>query len=80
MLTIVLIVTIPSLIIVNYKLINLFRKQNKKIKFQLNTTQEKVINYAKKLKRIEEIIVEKEKKNEFDTITLMQIKKELFSK
>lgn len=80
MLTIVLIVTISSLIIVNYKLINLFRKQNKKIKFQLNTTQEKVINYAKKLKRIEEIIVEKEKKNEFDTITLMQIKKELFSK
>ncbi len=69
----------------NNKLINKFENENSDLRFdneelslQLDNAEKRVVNYARKIKSIEDIIINNNKKNEYDTITLAQIKKELF--
>lgn len=67
------------------RLINKFKDENRELRFdneelsyQLNYSEKRVVNYARKIKTIEDIIIKNNKKNEYDTITLAEIKKELF--
>ena len=73
-------------IILTNKLINQFRDENKDLRFeneelnlQLNNAERRVVKYARKIKRIEDIIKLDESKYEFAVITLQNIKKELFT-
>lgn len=79
------ILVVISVILTN-KLINKFREENKDLRFdneelnlQLDNAERRVVKYAKKIKRIEDIIIKAQKENEFAVITLQNIKKELFS-
>lgn len=79
------ILVVISVILTN-KLINKFREENKDLRFdneelnlQLNNAERRVVKYARKIKKIEDIIKLDESKNEFAVITLQNIKKELFS-
>lgn len=74
-----------SIILIN-KLINQFKDENKDLRFeneelnlQLNNAERRVVKYARKIKKIEDIIIEAQKENEFAVITLQNIKKELFT-
>ncbi len=70
----------------NNKLIDKFKDENSDLRFdneelslQLDNAERRVVKYAIKIKTIEDIITNNNKKNEYDTITLAQIKKELFA-
>lgn len=66
-------------IISTNKLITDFKEENKELSLQLDNSEKRVVEHSRKIKAIEDIIVHNEKNNEFDTITLKQIKKELFA-
>lgn len=73
-------------IILTNKLINQFKDENKDLRFeneelnlQLNNAERRVVKYAKKIKRIEDIIKLDKSKNEFAVNTVNSIIKELFT-
>lgn len=79
------ILVVISVILTN-KLINKFREENKDLRFdneelnlQLDNAERRVVKYARRIKKIEDIIIKAQKENEFAVITLQNIKKELFS-
>ena len=85
-LTLISFILILISIILTNKLINQFREENKNLRFeneelnlQLNNAERRVVKYARKIKKIEDIIIEAQKENEFAVITLQNIKKELFT-
>lgn len=85
-LTLISFVLILISVILTNKLINQFKDENKDLRFeneelnlQLNNAERRVVKYARKIKRIEDIIKLDESKNEFAVITLQNIKKELFT-
>lgn len=85
-LTLISFILILISIILTNKLINQFKDENKDLRFeneelnlQLNNAERRVVKYARKIKRIEDIIKLDESKNEFAVITLQNIKKELFT-
>lgn len=72
-------------VISNNKLIELHKQENADLRFeneeirlQLGNAERRAVEYARKLKKIEDIIIKKEQNNESDTIALVEIKKELF--
>ena len=73
-------------IILTNKLINQFKDENKDLRFeneelnlQLNNAERRTTEYARKIKRIEDITIKAQKENEFAVVTLQNIKKELFT-
>ena len=79
------ILVVISVILTN-KLINKFREENKDLRFdneelnlQLDNAERRVVKYAKKIKRIEDIIKIDKSKNEFAVNTVNSIIKELFT-
>lgn len=73
-------------IILTNKLINQFREENKNLRFEneelnlwLDNAERRTTEYARKIKRIEDISIKAQKENEFAVITLQNIKKELFT-
>ncbi len=79
------ILVVISVILTN-KLINKFREENKDLRFdneelnlQLDNAERRVVKYAKKIKRIEDIIKLDKSKNEFAVNTVNSIIKELFT-
>ena len=85
-LTLISFILILISIILTNKLINQFREENKNLRFeneelnlQLNNAERRVVKYARKIKKIEDIIIEAQKENEFAVVTLQNIKKELFT-
>lgn len=71
-LTLISFILILFSIILTNKLINQFKEENRDLRFE-------VVKYARKIKRIEDIIKQDKSKNEFAIITLQNIKKELFT-
>lgn len=74
-------------IILTNKLINQFKEENKDLRFeneelnlQLNNAERRVVKYARKIKRIEDIIKLDKSKNEFAVNTVNSIIKELIRK
>ena len=74
-------------IILTNKLINQFKDENKDLRFeneelnlQLNNAERRVVKYARKIKRIEDIIKLDKSKNEFAVNTVNSIIKELIRK
>lgn len=79
------ILVVISVILTN-KLINKFREENKDLRFdneelnlQLDNAERRTVKYAKKIKRIEDIIKLDKSKNEFAVNTVNSIIKELFT-
>ena len=79
------ILVVISVILTN-KLINKFREENKDLRFdneqlnlQLDNAERRVVKYARKIKRIEDIIKLDKSKNEFAVNTVNSIIKELFT-
>lgn len=82
---ITLILIVISIILTN-KLIDKFREENKDLRFdneelslQLDNAERRVVEHARKINKLEDIIIKAEEKNEFAVITLQNIKKELFT-
>lgn len=80
------ILVVISVILTN-KLINKFREENKDLRFdneelnlQLDNAERRVVKYARKIKRIEDIIKLDKSKNEFAVNTVNSIIKELIRK
>lgn len=85
-LTLISFILILISVILTNKLIKQFKEENRDLRFeneelnlQLNNAERRVVKYARKIKRIEDIIRLDESKNEFAVITLQNIKKELFT-
>lgn len=79
------ILVVISVILTN-KLINKFREENKDLRFdneelnlQLDNAERRTVKYARKIKRIEDIIKLDKSKNEFAVNTVNSIIKELFT-
>ena len=79
------ILVLVSIILTN-KLINQFKEENKNLRFEneelnlwLDNAERRTTEYARKIKRIEDITIKAQKENEFAVITLQNIKKELFT-
>lgn len=79
------ILVLVSIILTN-KLINQFKEENKNLRFEneelnlwLDNAEKRTTEYARKIKRIEDITIKAQKENEFAVITLQNIKKELFT-
>ena len=73
-------------IILTNKLINQFREENKNLRFEneelnlwLDNAERRTTEYARKIKRIEDIIKLDKSKNEFAVNTVNSIIKELFT-
>lgn len=49
----------------------------RKWKFSHSDAERRATTFVRKLKKLEDIIIEDQKKEEFDTVTLSKIKKEL---
>ena len=85
-LTLISFILILISIILTNKLINQFREENKNLRFEneelnlwLDNAERRTTEYARKIKRIEDISIKAQKENEFAVITLQNIKKELFT-
>ena len=85
-LTLIALILALKLIISNNKLINKFREDSKELRFeneelkiQLDNAEERVVFYARKIRKLENIIIEKEKNNGLNTDAMKEIKKELFT-
>jgi len=85
-LTLIALILALKLIISNNKLINKFREdskelrsENEELKIQLDNAEERVVFYARKIRKLENIIIEKEKNNGLNTDAMKEIKKELFT-
>lgn len=85
-LTLIALILTFKLIISNNKLINKFREDSKELRFeneelkiQLDNAEERVVFYARKIRKLENIIIEKEKNNGLNTDAMKEIKKELFT-
>lgn len=86
-LTLISFILILISIILTNKLINQFKEENKDLRFeneelnlQLNNAERRVVKYARKIKRIEDIIKLDKSKNEFAVNTVNSIIKELIRK
>ena len=80
------ILVVISVILTN-KLINQFKEENKDLRFeneelnlQLNNAERRVVKYARRIKKIEDIIKLDKSKNEFAVNTVNSIIKELIRK
>ena len=85
-LTLISFILILISIILTNKLINQFKEENKDLRFEneelnlwLDNAERRTTEYARKIKRIEDISIKAQKENEFAVITLQNIKKELFT-
>ena len=85
-LTLISFILILISIILTNKLINQFKDENKDLRSEneelnlwLDNAERRTTEYARKIKKIEDIIIEAQKENEFAVITLQNIKKELFT-
>lgn len=85
-LTLISFILILISIILTNKLINQFREENKNLRFEneelnlwLDNAERRTTEYARKIKRIEDITIKAQKENEFAVVTLQNIKKELFT-
>lgn len=85
-LTLINFILILISIILKNKLINQFKDENKDLRSEneelnlwLDNAERRTTEYARKIKKIEDIIIEAQKENEFAVITLQNIKKELFT-
>lgn len=74
-------------IILTNKLINQFREENKNLRFEneelnlwLDNAERRTTEYARKIKRIEDITIKAQKENEFAVNTVNSIIKELIRK
>lgn len=86
-LTLISFILILISIILTNKLINQFKEENKDLRFeneelnlQLNNAERRVVKYARKIKKIEDIIKLDKSKNEFAVNTVNSIIKELIRK
>lgn len=55
------------------------KQQNRDLREDLDNAELRATEFARKIKAVEDIIVKGKNTNEFDTIILSKIKKELFS-
>ena len=85
-LTLISFILILISIILTNKLINQFKDENRDLRFEneelnlwLDNAERRTTEYARKIKRIEDISIKAQKENEFAVITLQNIKKELFT-
>lgn len=85
-LTLISFILILISIILTNKLINQFKDENKDLRSEneelnlwLDNAERRTTEYARKIKRIEDITIKAQKENEFAVITLQNIKKELFT-
>ena len=86
-LTLISFILILVSIILTNKLINQFREENKSLRFEneelnlwLDNAERRTTEYARKIKRIEDIIKLDKSKNEFAVNTVNSIIKELIRK
>lgn len=86
-LTLISFILILVSIILTNKLINQFREENKNLRFEneelnlwLDNAERRTTEYARKIKRIEDIIKLDKSKNEFAVNTVNSIIKELIRK
>lgn len=85
-LTLISFILILISIILTNKLINQFKDENKDLRSEneelnlwLDNAERRTTEYARKIKRIEDITIKAQKENEFAVVTLQNIKKELFT-
>ena len=85
-LTLISFILILISVILTNKLINQFKEENRDLRFEneelnlwLDNAERRTTEYARKIKRIEDISIKAQKENEFAVITLQNIKKELFT-
>jgi hypothetical protein len=75
-----------KLIISNNESINKLRQdsrelrfENEELKIQLDNAEKRIVFYARKIRKLENIIIEKEQNNGLNTDAMKEIKRELFT-
>ena len=78
-------ILIAVAMILNSKLIKMFQKQRnedlfsiKEANYQLDNAENRIVTYARTIKKVEEIIIESKNNNHFAVETIKKIEKVLF--